>query len=320
MPAPFTGNFYFVDPVNGSDGNRGTDVDRAFQTLYKGHAACTSGKNDVVFLIGNGLNTGTARLTLTSAQLIDPTVTVATLVWSKDATHLIGIGASSNNDRARIAPATADTITTFASGNMVTVSGSGCTFANFSAFQGFATGGANEICWTDTGGRNNYVNVQFLGGGDAGSATTNATTLRSLLINSSVGEHVFTGCTIGLTTVVRATGSQELEVRGGASRVTFNQCTIETWAGAAGCFWFKVGAVGADRFVLFRNCTFINPVIGAGATAMTTGFSINANPGGAILTQDCLFYGADLIDSAGRTYGNIANAGTAGGRSVAVSA
>lgn len=98
---PFTGDVWFVDPVNGSDGNNGQSPTRAFATLYKAHAAATSGNNDVVYLIGNGAASGTARLSLANAQTVDSTVTTGTLVWSKSAVHLIGIAAPDPSRSAR---------------------------------------------------------------------------------------------------------------------------------------------------------------------------------------------------------------------------
>ena len=319
MPGPFTGNFYFVDPINGSDGNRGTSVERAFETLYAAHNACMAGNNDTVFLIGSGSTTGTARLSVANAQQVDPTATTGTLTWSKNSTNLIGIGAYSTDNRARIAPETADTRTIFNSGNFVVVTASGCTFSNFSVFHGFATGGASQIAWTDSGGRNSYNGVQFMGGGDTSSSTTNVATMRSLLISGSVGEHVFQGCKIGLDTLSRSSGGIEMEISGASPRNRFESCTVTTYAGAAGCFWLKVGTGGIDRYVMFRNVTFTNP-IASGATSMTTGFSIGSSPGGAVLLHSCLAYGATAIDTSGASFGNLATATTAGTKAVATSA
>ena len=51
---PFTGQPFFVDPVNGIDGNSGKSVDRALKTLSRAHDLMTDGANDVAYLIGNG--------------------------------------------------------------------------------------------------------------------------------------------------------------------------------------------------------------------------------------------------------------------------
>lgn len=323
VPVGFTGKAFFVDPVNGSDGNVGTKVSQAFSTLYRAHAACTAGKNDTVYLIGDGGTTGTARLSKALAQSVDSTASVGTLVWSKNATHLVGISSRTMNaQRARISPVTTETITTFGSGTMVSVTAQGCYFTNFSAFQGFATGGASEIAWADTGGRNTYDNVQLMGGGDAASTGASVATMRSLLVSGTTGENTFRNCTIGLDTTPRSTGSFEFEIAGGSPRNVFDNCIIQTNAGAVGCTWMKIGADGIDRYVLFRNCTFINPTLGGvGASAMTTGFSVNAASGGAILLQNCLVAGATKTDTGNlNTLTNIANAASLGGAAVATSA
>ena len=59
---PFTGNYYFVDPVNGADGNEGTP-ELPLKTLYGALAKCTSGNNDVVVLMGDGTAAGSAGRT-----------------------------------------------------------------------------------------------------------------------------------------------------------------------------------------------------------------------------------------------------------------
>ena len=121
IPVPFTGKWIWCDPLNGSDGNSGSTPTQAVATLYAAHYRATSGNNDVVVLIGNGGTTATARLSLANAQLWDSTATAGTLVWSKSATHLIGVTAPTQAwQRARIAPPTGVyTQSTFGSGNFV---------------------------------------------------------------------------------------------------------------------------------------------------------------------------------------------------------
>src|ERR1017187_6800547 len=93
MGIPFTGTYWFVDPVNGLDGNQGTSPSQALQSLYRAVSLAGNGTNDVIVLIGNGLSTGTARLSLAAAQAVDSTATSGVLKWNKNALHLIGIGA-----------------------------------------------------------------------------------------------------------------------------------------------------------------------------------------------------------------------------------
>jgi hypothetical protein len=290
IPEAFTGTYYFVDPANGADGNPGTTPDFPFATLYRALGLCTSGKNDVVVLIGDGASSGSARLSTALAQTIDSTVTAGTLVWDKDATHLIGVTAPTGvAARARIAPPSGTyTQSTFGSGNFVTVSGSGCYFSNFSLYNGFSTGGNNQICWTDTGGRNFYSGIQFGGAGDAASAQS--TTSRSLLLSGG-GEHSFVGCTLGLDTVTRTVANATLELAAGTARNKFLGCDFIFQGSAAGVLGIKAAAAAAaDRWHKFERCSFINNV-GSTSTTMSALSTLAASMGGLLLMKDSTMVG-----------------------------
>lgn len=287
-----SGNVFFVDPVNGSDGNIGT-ADNPFKTIYWAYAKCVSGNNDVVVIVGNGAATGSARLSVANAQVADPTATTGTLTWAKNATHLVGMCApASVAQRARLAPPTGVyTQATFGSGNFVVVTGSGCIFSNFSVFNGFSTGGVNQIAWTDNGSRNYYNNVNFGGAGDAASAADTGS--RSLKIGSGgSGENTFVGCTIGLDTVDRSVANASLEFAGATPRNTFVGCTFPMRATAAGVLSvLGTGAACMDRWQRFDNCLFLN-AMSSGATAQTVIASLtNAAPGGYMAMNNCGFVG-----------------------------
>lgn len=315
----FSGNWYFVDPLNGADGNAGTSPERAFKTLYQAYAHMTDGNNDVCVLIGDGATTGTARLSTALAQTIDPAATAGTLTWAKDACHLIGVTAPTPwASRARIAPPSGTyTQATFGSGNFMVVSGSGCYFANFSLFNGFSTGGTNQICLTVSGGRNVFQNVHIGGMGDAASAADTGS--HSLTISGSTGENRFVDCVIGLDTVARSSGVSEFTISGGSPRNVFERCIIDTNAGAAGCFWGAIGASGIDRYVIFKECIFANPTLGGpAATAMTVGLSLNASPGGAVVMDRCLSYGATKLTTTGLAVTNLPASAAGGGLVTAI--
>lgn len=287
---PLTGTWYFVDPANGSDGFDGLTPQSAFKTLYMAHSRMTAGKNDVCYLIGDGSTTGTARLSLANAQSVDSSVTAGTLVWSKNACHLIGETAPTRvAQRARIAPPSGTyTVTTFGSANFVTVSASGCIFMNFSLFNGFSTGGASQICWTDSGARNYYNNVDFGGMGDSGSAADAGS--RSLKISGG-GEHTFVNCTIGLDTVTRAAGNASLEFSGGTARNTFESCIFPVQTSDATAVCIKTAAAAAmDRWALFSDCAFINNVKST-STAMNGLTTLAASTGGLLLFKRSVIVG-----------------------------
>lgn len=284
---PFTGNYWFVDPVNGLDGNSGQSPNDPFKTLYQGHNHATAGNNDVVVLIGNGASSGSARLSTALAQNIDSTVTAGTLVWSKAATHLVGVCAPSMYaQRARIAPPTGTyTQATFGSANFVTVTASGCFFGNFSVFNGFSTGGTNQICWTDTGSRNAYANVAFGGMGDATSAADAGS--RSLKVGAAgSGENFFSHCTIGIDTVTRSAANASLEFSGGTPRNVFEDCIFPFQTSSASVLGILgTGNACVDRSNYFRRTLFSNNIKST-STQMTALVSFTTSAPGGLLNFD----------------------------------
>ena len=285
IPA-FTGNIFWVNESSGSDGNTGGPQDPLL-TLSQAHSLCTAENNDVVFF------TGTIH-------------TAKTVTWSKNKTHLFGLGAPSQNNRARISQ-TGSTVFT----PLVNVTGQGCIFSDFATFHGFANA-STQICWTEAGGRNGYKNVQFYGGGDATAAAQAG--MRSLLVSGSTGENLFDGCTIGLDTVVRATnGNASLEFTGASPRNKFRNCIFQANISTAGDVHVTVGSGGIDRWVLFENCTFINAVE-SGSTTMSAAITANASSGGAVLLQHPMSLGATAVATIGPVYiiGNVPVATTSG--------
>ena len=313
---PWTGTAFFVDPVNGSDSFDGKSPSRAFATLYKAHDACTSGKNDVVYLIGDGESTGSARLSTALAQGVDSAVTAGTLVWSKDATHLIGIGAPTFNRRARIATPTGTyTYTTFGSvTNLITVSGSGCFFSNFSVFSQFSTGGTGEIMMEITGTRNAFVGVDLLG--PASTAAIQAAGCRTLKITGG-GENSFYGCNLGLDTVTRSAANATVEFAGATARNSFEDCTFPIYTDDAAALWvLGTGAGCMDRWQKFKNCLFLNNVE-SGSTILTVGASLtNAASGGMLVMANCNAVGmtkwGDTLALAQMYVSNVDGAATSG--------
>lgn len=304
---PFTGNYYFVDPASGADGNEGSASD-PLATLYEAYYRCVDGNNDVVILVGNGQSSGTARLSTalasTNATAHGSTATTGTLTWAKNATHLIGVCAPTTiGQRARIAPPTGTyTATTFGANAFVSVTASGCYFANIDVFCGFSTGSATMIAWTDSGGRNAYDNVNIQGLADAASAQ--GTAARTLKISGS-GEHTFNNCTLGLDTVTRTVANATLEFSGGTTRSVFRNCIFPFMTSAATPLGIIVSAAaGSDRFQLFDRCTFINAVQST-STTMSALSTLAASMGGMLVMKDCTLVGITEFGSDATSRGQI---------------
>lgn len=274
---PLTGTHFFVDPVNGVDGNSGKSVDRPFQTLARAHTKATAGKNDVVYLMGNGATSGTARQDVA-------------LAWSKNAVHLIGIAAPTRvAGRARIAATSGVDFTP-----MVNVTASGCIFANLHVFHGYGTAEA-QIAWVESGERNYHVNCHIAGMGHATAGDQAGSASLSL---TGDGERTFVDCTIGLDTIARSAANAEIRFGSAAVRDTFENCLILSYADAATHLFVDADSSGAlDRWTQFNRCRFINAVE-SGATAMTGAMAAHASAGGLILLDECTIVGATDIEAA----------------------
>lgn len=262
---PFTGNYFWVDETNGSDGNTGGPSD-ALKTIGAAYAQCVDGNSDVVLL------TGTAHVS-------------ATLTWAKSKTHLIGLSPNLNSQaRSRISQ-TGSTVFS----PLVNVTGTECKFVNIGSFHGFGDASA-QVCWQD-GGRNEYTNCLFGGMGNATAAAQAGG--RSLKVTGTTGESTFIGCQIGLDTITRSAANASLEFAGGTPRNVFRKCIFPLLGSAATPFFvIATGAAAMDRWQLFEDCSFIN-CLKSTSTQLTAAFSMtNASPGGLILVQRSSLVGA----------------------------
>ena len=267
---PFTGNYWFVKPISGLDGNAGNSPQRALKTLTEALTRVTNNNNDVVFLIAEG-NTASATTDYQSA----------TLTWDKNLTHLVGVCAPSNyGPRARIAQLSTATGVS----PLINVTGNNCYFANFSVFHG-VDDATSLVAVQVTGTRNVFDNVNIQGIGNATMVTAGAASLKV----AAGGENAFRHCTIGLDTISRDQNCTEIWFTGGGARNSFEDCVITSYisnSGFAGC---TIGTNGIDRTLEFRNCQFWAKSTNKAVT-QTSVFSIPAISQGAIVLKNTSFF------------------------------
>ena len=268
LVGPTQGNYWFVKPYSGSDGNDGQSPSTAFKTLAKALASATADQNDVVFLMAESN---------TAANTTDYQATA--LNWNKDLVHLIGVGASPLlGQRARIAQASTSTTVE----DLFTVSADGCVIANLGIFQGVASSTATSPrAMVVSGQRNLIVNCQISGNGDlAGSMDTAGA--RSLAVTGA--ENTFQHCYIGLDTVIRATQTAEVTV-GNVARTTFEDCYFNTYTSLS---TFKMVTYTApDRFILFKG-GMINAILNiTSAVAPTGALAAATSVNGQIILINC---------------------------------
>lgn len=274
-----TGKFFFVDAVNGSDGNTGA-ADQPLQTITRAYALMTDGNNDVCVIVGDGSTAATQRLS-------------STLTWAKDACHLIGMTAPVPiASRARISTASGATANV---NPLVHVTAQGCIFANFSLFQGVGQAATDEQLWLEAGQRNFYSRVHFGGMGSANGAARAGSYALKLY---GASENYFYECTFGVDTATRSAANANVLLRKNASNVAstrniFENCYFPMMTSAATPIFIDANESGSiDRFALFKNCFFHNAV-NSTSTAITAAIAFHASQGGTVMMDNCSLVGAN---------------------------
>ena len=278
IPFGMTSKTFFVHGASGSDGNNGRTPRRALKTVSKAHSLMTAGSNDTCYLMGNGQTSGTARET-------------ATITWSKDACHLIGVAAPGLvAQRARISTASSTSAVT----PIINITGDGCMFSDLHFFQDFNTNAAN-VCMAITGERNVFNRCHIAGGGNATAAVHAGT--RSLTIAGTNGEHYFKDCVIGLDTIPRGTAaSAEIEITGASTRNWFEDCMILSRTDGTNHDSLLIGVGGIDRWLMFKNCIFWNDTQGGG-TKQAEQLNVNVSAGGTVMLMNCVTFGATAVQT-----------------------
>lgn len=271
-PIPPGGSIFWLNPSHGnaSDGNGDADVGASFDapmaTLDGAFALCTANKNDIIIYVP-----GSTSLNLT-----------AQLVWNKNYTHLIGLGAPSRmGQRARIFQGSAAT----GLSPLINITASFCHFENLLIFQG--VGDATSLINVQVTGRGNYFyNIQFAGGGNATMAIDNCA---SLMVNGGE-ENTFHSCRMGVTTIPLATGGNVLRFDGNAKENYFINCVVAALIGNLGARLVElVDATAMDQINWFLNCKFVSNSVNQ-ATTMASAWEIPALSGTtmiAYMDKDC---------------------------------
>jgi hypothetical protein len=288
---PFTGNYFWVDTVNGSDGNTGGPQD-PLATLSQAQTKCLAGNNDVVFFSGT----------------YNPS---ATFTWSKNNTHLIGLSVS---PYASPSIAVANTAATSgAISPLVNVTATGCIFQNFAVLSGIAQA-ATQVAWAEAGGNNTYIGVNI---NQVGNATAAAQAGNRALTLASVNNYFFQ-CVIGGDAIVRATGTNSnMTLLAGSGSSIFRGCVFPMWSSVAASTFVVAATTTASGYIIFDECIFVNDINNSGGTSLTQAFSISATTGASlVLTPSTVVAGATILNTAstGTIYTSIAAAAATGNK------
>lgn len=265
-----TGRVIFCDAVNGNDGNSGGGEDPV-QTLTQAYSLMADGNNDVAVIVGDGSTAATQRLS-------------ASLDWAKDACHIVGMTAPTYAaQRARISTATGAT-TNLAP--LMTVSASGCIFANFSFFQGVGQASTDEKLLDITGDRNYFANVQFGGMGSAAGAARAGSYIMSL---TGAEENTFDSCTIGLETIQRSAANASVKFVSGCHRNLWRNTKFMMAASATSPLFIDASAASCfdGSTNTFEQCSFINLTGISSASNPAVVATLNATINGLMVFDRC---------------------------------
>lgn len=242
-----SGKVIFVDPANGSDSATGRTPTLAVATLPVGYGKLTANQNDVLYYIQGS----------SGANLTEP------LIWAKDYTHFIGLGAPTHvAQRCRIfntAGATPDAA--FASSALLKITAKGCIFKNLYLFQGADKTTEKYYSVWVTGGRNYFENIHFAGMGATASTSNAANAGSTSLFLDGAEENLFQACTIGVDTIVRGSSADnsQLLIDGACKRNEFRDCKFVSYSETTTHAIVKLAdATAIDRYLIFRNCIFSN--------------------------------------------------------------
>ena len=263
VPRSKDSKIFVVDYANGSDGNPGTKWAAPLKTVEAAYALCTTLKNDVILLVGNGTSNPAA----------------AAITWSKDYVHLVGLNSGGPEPRSRIKCAAALETTPF-----IGWSGDGCIVRNIS-FWHETSNAAGLVNVAVSGERNTFEGCQFAGGVGS-NAVTGA---RDLTVTGS--GNTFRKCIIGVDTIASVNGMAGVEFVTGAMHTTFEDCQFLTsTAGTTYAHVTAAAAAGVGRFNLFKNCVFVNEGNGVQASVFVIGAALPVSS--YIFVLGCWQYGA----------------------------
>lgn len=239
----FTKKFY-LDPVNGSDGNPGTSLTNARKTLPEAYKLLTANKNEALIWLP-----GSSYVDLTSA-----------FSWGKAFTHLVGLQAPNfgYGGRCRMRDTAA------ISDPLFTLEAIGCKIYNihFQRDYNSDVGVVNvQVGSSATNGSYSYFEGCQIDGPIM--AALGAAAYRNLYLYDGARSNTFRKCTIGAwNQLATSTDGYQLYAPGtlgyGYAGTHFDECTFLWYGNNASITPLRINHVGdANCYMLFDKCKFL---------------------------------------------------------------
>ena len=260
------GNYYFVDYGNGSDGNKGTSMDKPFKTIDKAYGLVTSNNDDVICLIGNSTHVLTEMLSV-----------------AKNRVHFVGLDGTrrmyGQNAKVSLGVTTAAT-------DIATIQNTGVrnTFHNIK-FINNNTVTEGIYCVVEAGEYAHYDYCEIYK-----STDMDQTGAAELVMNGDSAQ--LTNCTIGSLATARSGAVIRPNVlvtkgivSGKVARdVYFGNCRF--WINAsntANRFVYGANAADVERVMEFDKCSFINNGASSATPAQNVAFASSLTVGSVLL-------------------------------------
>ena len=260
----------FLDPTNGSDGNRGLSISNAKKTLAEARKLITTNKNDRIVLVQ-----GTSGISLAA----DP-------LWTENMCSLVGSSQGMQGQRARIGMSV-DYEPMLTIGVLSPNSGYGNLFANLYLQQGLGAVHVNAVGTLVNGNYNTFRRVHW----NAPLSTTLCAEADFVAVQVvGTGFQLFEECTIGGLGYAR-TGANSNVVLGTGTNVLFRNCIFLAYLGDTAPYFVKVLNTSGRTQAWFENCKFIAMSENMNATLMAEAFKFTGGATCAMFfDNDCVFY------------------------------
>lgn len=272
IPITF-GDYYFVDGLNGSDGNTGKAMDEAFQTVAAGYAAMTTNQDDVLLIRGNS-----------SSYNLTAMLTVA-----KSRCHFVGLDGAARQYGQGVK--ISSSLSTGAT-NIATMLNTGTrnTFSNIKFLNG-NTVTEGIYCVAEGGEYTQYDGCEFYKSTDldqTGAAefvwNGDSTQMRRCTIGSladAIGGSSIRRPTVLLSNGIAGSGKV---CRDGLIEDTmfWRQCKDTT-----NLFMYSANAADVERMLLLKRCGFINSLAAGNKPAVCIGLAATLTVGNIVLDPSC---------------------------------
>ena len=291
---PTSGPVYFVNATIGNDGatpiSGGTPTNLGTNPAFPLATIARALVIESAALTGLGLSAVGRNAVIAFWGTQSPAAAIA---WNLPGTHLIGIGAPSLNGKSALITAVNSPSGTTGPVNLLTITASGCYFANFATAFGFSNTSTALVAISDTAGGNCFNNCELNGFGDATVTTGTAvlTGAAAFEINvAGIGDS-FYNCSFGTDTLSRNATNYTFVFAGGTEHNYFENCEFAAKLGSSGTAASHIHAPTSSCLLsqTFKGCRFYVDYVGS---TMAQALSISVTTNGAFYFDQCTAFGA----------------------------